>query len=55
MTNLYESITNTLIGETDVLFCPKCGTFLDLPETLSITCPYCKYKCTYEGIFNLFL
>lgn len=50
MTSLSESISGALMGETDVLFCPICGTFLDLPNTLSMTCPYCKFKCSYQDL-----
>lgn len=30
-------------------FCPQCGALLQLPETNSIACDACGYRCRYQG------
>lgn len=34
---------------TGPAFCPHCGTILDHPDTNSIVCSACEYRCRYQG------
>ncbi|KAL3663969.1 hypothetical protein V7S43_010857 [Phytophthora oleae] len=38
---------------TGPAFCPHCGTILDHPDTNSIVCSACEYRCRYQDLPSL--